>query len=115
MKKRMTCIVCPVGCQLTIDDAHNVSGNRCKRGIAYAIEEMTNPTRMLTSTVRVDSSVTRRLSVKTSKPIPKALLFAVMDEINQLSVKTPVQVGDILIKNVLDTGSDLVATRSLKD
>ncbi len=113
MKKNMTCIVCPVGCHLTIDDNHDVTGNRCKRGIAYAIEEVTNPTRMLTSTVRIDSHITKRLSVKTSKPIPKAKLFDVMDVLNDLRVTPPINVGDVLIKNIGNTGSDLVSTRTL--
>lgn len=70
-KKTLICIVCPRGCHLEVDENFNVTGNFCKRGIAYAKEELTTPTRTLTSTVIIRGGVIPRLSVKTSAPIPK--------------------------------------------
>ena len=112
-EKSMICIVCPVGCHVTIDDDHNVTGNRCKRGETYAIKEVTNPTRMITSTVRVVSEITTRLSVKTSEPIAKNLVFKVLEALNDVEVKAPVNTDDVVIKNIFDTGVDILATRTI--
>ena len=73
MKKELVCIVCPRGCHLTIDENNNVTGNSCPRGVTYAINEITNPLRMLTSTVFIKSELIKRLPVITSKEISKNL------------------------------------------
>ena len=116
--QNMICIVCPKGCHLTVsqDISGNwlVEGNACKRGEVYGIKEMTNPTRVLTSTVKIIGGPLKRLPVKTKEAIPKELLFEAMEEINKITVTAPVQVGDVLIKNLLNTGVDLVASRSMK-
>ena len=80
--KELICIVCPKGCHLKIDENLNVTGNGCNRGIEYGINELTNPTRMVTSTVVVLGGELSRCSVATSKPIPKNKIFDVMNEIN---------------------------------
>ena len=114
-KQEMTCIICPVGCHLVIDEeTHEVDGNKCKRGISYAVEEITNPIRMLTSTVKVQSALTNRLSVRTSRAIPKAKLFDVMRELDKVQVEAPINVNDVVIKNIFDTGADIVATRTIE-
>ena len=109
----MTCIVCPVGCTLTIDDSLNVTGNRCKRGEPYAIKELTNPTRILTSTVRINSVITKRLSVKTAQPVAKEKLFDVMARLNACDVRPPVNIGDVIVKNIDGDGTNLIATRKI--
>lgn len=111
----LTCIICPRGCQLQIDCDGNVSGNMCKRGVAYAISEVTNPTRTLTTTVKIINSEINRLPVKTSKPIPKSYIFKVMGEINKKEVIAPIKINDIIIKNILVLDVDIVATRSLEE
>lgn len=111
--KSMTCIICPVGCKLDIDQEMNVLGNRCPRGKVYAITEMTNPTRTLTTTVKTAFSNLPRLPVKTSQPIPKGLIFEIMKEIDDILVEKHVKIGDIIVKNIHQTGVDLIATRSL--
>lgn len=113
MSKELTCIVCPRGCRLTIDDNLNVTGNSCPRGAQYAKDEMTNPKRMITSIVRVKNRDNMMVSVKTSQSIPKGKIFDVMAEIEKVSVNAPVHIGDIVIKNVLGTGSDIVATKEI--
>ena len=85
MTKNLICIVCPRGCHLTIDENMNVSGNTCKRGEVYARNEVTHPTRMITSTVRIIGGELERLPVATSAPIPKEDIFKVMAEINKAS------------------------------
>lgn len=110
----MICINCPRGCHITVDDvALTVEGNFCPRGKTYGINEVTHPLRTLTSTAKVNGGVIARVSVKSDKPIPKEKMFEVMNEINALSLQAPVNIGDILIENVLGTGSNIIATKTV--
>ena len=111
--KELICIVCPRGCHLTIDENKNVTGNSCPRGVQYAINEVTNPMRMLTSTVFIKSETLKRLPVITSKEISKNSLFDVMKEINKIKVQAPIKMHQVLIKNILNTGADIIATREV--
>lgn len=112
--KTLTCIVCPKGCALSVDISKGeVSGNGCSRGKDYGLTEVTNPTRVLTTTVAIDNAIHPRLPVKTSQPIPKGKLLEAMDVIGQLRVSAPVMLGDVIVSNLLDTGIDLVACRSM--
>lgn len=118
MKKEMTCIVCPMGCQLQldIDDATlklSVSGNNCPRGIKYAHEELTNPKRTLTTTVLLERAELTRLPVVTDGPIPKGKLMEAMQVLNCLRVKAPVHVNDILVKNICQSGVNVIASRTV--
>ncbi|MCR5505460.1 MAG: DUF1667 domain-containing protein [Bacilli bacterium] len=112
--KEMTCIICPRGCRLTVDDNMNVSGNFCPRGKAYAISELTNPVRTITSSVRVINREDLLCSVKTSGPVPKGKIFDVMEEINKLGVEAPTHIGDIVLCNILGLGVDVVITKCIK-
>ena len=115
MKKELICIVCPLGCRLTVEkenDSLNVTGNTCPRGAKYGSEEVTNPTRMVTSTVVLKNAKLTRLPVATSCPIPKAKIEEVMAQINKVKVKAPVKLGDVIIQNVARSGADIIATRS---
>lgn len=115
-KREMICIVCPVGCKLHVVEENNnikVIGNRCPRGGVYGKNEVTNPTRVLPTTVKVINGILPRLPVKTEAEIPKSMLFQAMDEINHISVYAPIKMGDIIIENILDTGVNVVATRDM--
>ena len=112
----MTCIVCPVGCRLTVetdDDGKvaSVSGNTCIRGKKYAISEFTNPVRTLTSSVRISGGKDVYLPVRTAQPIPKGMLFDAMKEIHKIKVAAPVKVGDVISENI--AGSKLVACKDV--
>jgi len=109
----LICIVCPKGCHLTIDKDLNVIGNGCKRGIEYGKAEVTNPTRVITSTIKVINGEINRVPVITDKPIPKNKIFEVMNEINKVIAKAPIKVKDILIENVLNLGVNVVSTRNI--
>ena len=109
----LICIVCPRGCHLSVDDDLNVTGNGCKRGVEYAKRELTHPTRMVTSTVKIEGSIEVRLPVVTKDPIPKEKIFDVMKEINKTTVKCPVNIHDVVIENVLGLGVDIIATKSI--
>ena len=115
MEHKLICIVCPRGCQLTIDENNNVTGNGCPRGVTYAINEMTCPKRMLTSTVKIISNSINRLPVITSEEIDKSKMFDVMKEINKVEVKAPIKMHEVIIKNVLNTGVDIISTREILD
>ena len=107
-KMKMTCIVCPNGCQLEVlvdeDDVADVSGNRCMRGYAYAQKEVLSPTRTVTTTLEVEGGELPRVSVKTEREIPKDRIMDCMQAL------APVQIGDIVAQNVAGTGIDVVAT-----
>ena len=95
MKKELTCIICPRGCTLTVNIENSnvsVSGNSCPKGEQYGINECTNPTRTVTSIVRVANREDTMVSVKTSIPIPKDKIFEVMGEIRKVSVEAPVKI-----------------------
>lgn len=111
---KLICITCPRGCHLEVDDNMNVTGNFCPRGAKYAIDELTNPKRMVTSTVKVEDGELKRLPVMTSSPIPKDKIFDVMEEIKKVSVKAPLELGSVIIENILGLGVNIVSTRTLK-
>ena len=124
MTKNLTCIICPMGCQLEVDlpddwTEENMStadpasfvvrGNTCPRGSAYAGKELTNPERTLTCTVAVTGSSRPVVSAKTRGEVPKAMLLECMEVVRRTTVKGPVHTGDVLIKDILETGVDLIA------
>ena len=114
MKRELTCVACPLGCTITVELNENevisVTGNTCKRGEAYAKTEITNPTRSLTSTVKVNGGILPVVPVKSDKPVPKDKMFECMKIINSASVDAPVKIGQVIIENILDTGAGIVAT-----
>lgn len=115
MEKELICITCPKGCHLKVDvEANKVTGNACPRGAEYGINEVTNPVRVITSTVKVNNGELAVVPVKTNKPIPKGLNLKCMEEINKVSISAPVRIGDVVIENVLGTGVDVVVTRNVK-
>ena len=112
--KELTCIVCPRGCRLQVDDNMNVTGNFCPRGKDYAISELTHPVRTITTSIRVDNRPYTLVSVKTSGPVPKDKIFDVMKEIEKVSVSAPTHIGDVVIKDILGTGSDIIITKEIE-
>lgn len=111
--KEFTCIICPRGCRLKVDDQMNVTGNTCPRGKEYAISELTNPVRTITSSVRVNNRDDLLVSVKTSGPIPKGKIFTLMEEIDKLSVSAPTRIGDIVKRDILGLGVDILITKDI--
>lgn len=111
--KEMICIICPRGCHLVVDDDLNVSGNTCPRGAVYAKQELTHPTRTLTSTVKIISENEVALPVKSDKPLPKEKIFDAMEVINKTYVKAPIKIGDIVVKNIFGLDVNIVATKDI--
>lgn len=115
-KQNLICINCPMGCHLEVtksEGGYVIKGNQCKRGEAYAISEMTAPTRVLTSTVKVKNGFMNRLPVRTNGGLPKEKMFKAMEMINQVVVNTPIKVGDVILNDILGTGVNLIASRSI--
>lgn len=116
--RNMTCIGCPIGCNLEVllEDSKviNVNGNSCKRGIDYGTKECTNPTRILTTTVSVTDGELEVVPVKTEKDIPKNCLQLCMKEIKKVKLAAPVHIGDIIVYNILGTGVNIVATKNVE-
>lgn len=114
--KNITCIICPNGCHLEVDkqgDEFVVSGNLCKRGAEFAINEMTNPKRSICSTVKTSYKLVPRLSVRTDGEIPLNYIFKVMGEINKVYIDHQVHSGEIIIRNVLGTGVNIISTSDM--
>ena len=115
-KRELICIGCPMGCPLTVEmdgrEIVSVSGNTCPRGDAYARKEVTNPTRIVTSTVKVEGGLVEMISVKTKEDIPKDKIFDCMRALKGITVKAPVHIGDVILADAAGTGVDVVATRN---
>ncbi len=120
-ERNLICINCPMGCMLTVtlDDEGkvlSVSGNTCPRGDAYGRKEVTNPTRIVTSSLPVSGAhgSMAMVSVKTASDIPKGMIFDVIKDIKDLVVEAPVHIGDVVRENVAGTGVDMIATRDVE-
>jgi CxxC motif-containing protein len=123
--KELTCITCPIGCTLSVeqkDGVISVSGNKCPRGAAYAEEELRAPKRVVTATCRIsnfrpygakDGETPRRLPVKSSTGCPKERINALLHDIYALKVKLPVKAGEALIQNWQGSGINVLASRSV--
>lgn len=111
----LTCIGCPMGCfiQVELQDGKviKVSGNSCKRGEIYATKECTNPTRIVTSTVKVEGGKLDMVSVKTQSDIPKEKITECIELLKGVVVKAPIKIGDIIISNMADTGVNIIASK----
>ena len=116
--RELTCIGCPMGCPLIVTmeagEVISVTGNTCKRGDVYARKEVTNPIRIVTSTVRVSGGDADMVSVKTKEDIPKGKIFECVKALKSVEVPAPVYIGDVLVKDVAGTGVDIVATKNVE-
>lgn len=122
-KLSLTCIICPMGCSMEVEVETNASGqkkvlsvkdNGCKRGEQYAAKELQNPTRTLTTTIKVEGGELPHVPVKTAGEVPKASLLQCMEVVRRASCKAPVKRGDVLIYDLLGTGVNVVACADIK-
>ena len=114
--RELTCIVCPKGCRLKVDETQNlrVSGNSCPRGEEYARAELTSPTRALTSTVRIEGALYRRCPVRTDGVIPKGLIREAMELLDTVTLEAPVKRGQVVVDNIVGTGVRFVTSREMR-
>jgi CxxC motif-containing protein len=114
----LTCIGCPLGCSLKVTlnngEVTEVTGNTCPNGDKYARKECTNPTRIVTSSVRVKGGKIAMVSCKTKEDIPKGKIFDVAGALENVVLDAPVAIGDVVLANVCDTGVDVIATKNVE-
>ena len=108
----LTCVVCPWGCELRVE-GQNISGYSCLRGYRYALAEQIDPRRHISGSVRISGGLQNVVPVKTSAPLPKDVLVEAAALLDKVAVTSPINTGDIIIHNVLDTGVDFIAARSM--
>ncbi|MCQ2796582.1 MAG: DUF1667 domain-containing protein [Bacilli bacterium] len=114
--KTVSCIICPNSCTIEIDENTLVaSGNKCPRGLEYAKQEITNPQRSVTSTVKTSFKHFPVLPCRTNKSVSKSKMMEVMNEINKVTVNNYLKVGEIIIKNIAGTDADLIATANVPE
>ena len=116
--QNLTCIGCPLGCSISVSLSDNgevseITGNKCKKGEEYARKEFTNPSRVVTSIVKINNGDVNMVSVKTAEDIPKGKIFDCMEALKKVTVTAPVQIGEVIIKNVCGTGVDVIATKKV--
>lgn len=114
MNQEYTCIICPLGCLITIhSEDHNIQsieGARCAKGITYVTNEFHQPMRTVTSTIPVRAGNRLRVSVRTDGDVPKDQMFDVMQVIHQMELTAPITIGEVLCHNIAHTNTNLIAT-----
>ena len=117
-KRELICIGCPMGCPVTVEleggEIVNVTGHTCKRGDVYARKEVTNPTRIVTSTVMVEGGTADMVSVKTRDDVPKGKIFECVQALKGLTVHAPVRIGDVILSDAAGTGVDIIAAKGVE-
>jgi len=105
--------MCPIGCRLTVTirgDEVKVEGNLCPRGREYAVQEVTEPRRDLFTVVEVEGGEIPVVPVRTTAPVPKEKMKQILRELAKIRLKAPVKAGDVVARNVLGLGIDVIAT-----
>lgn len=112
----LICITCPRGCHLKVDEENDyaVTGNACPRGEVYGRNELKNPVRVVTSTVRTNKDAEPRCPVKTNGAIPKGKMFEAMELLDSIELKVPIKAGDVVIKDLFGTGIDFITCKDIK-
>jgi len=116
-KKHFICVVCPIGCEIDIvhDGSKIISmeGNKCERSEEFVSQELIEPMRILTTTVRIQGSRWAVIPVRTDKSVPKRLFPSMMRQLRHIKVQTPVNMLDVVVRDVLGTGANIIATRTM--
>ena len=117
-KRELICIVCPKGCKLEVKIKEEgeilVSGNHCLRGEEYGRKEVTSPTRVVTTTIKINNRKKGQIPCKTKGEVPKDKVWDVIQEIKNLRIDAPVFIGEVLVENIAQTGVALIATWTLE-
>jgi len=117
-KKHFTCVVCPIGCEIYLEldqsDVVSMEGDRCAKGREFVLQELEEPMRTLTTTIRTRGAKWAMLPVRTDRPIPKRLLFRVIEELADVELQAPVKMSDVIVRDIAGTGADIIATRNMR-
>jgi CxxC motif-containing protein len=115
MEKKLVCIICPNGCELSMvvegKEIKSIEGASCEKGEDYAYQEITDPRRTIATLVKVKDGELPLVSVRTTNPIPKDKIFEVVDQIKKLEVTAPVYINQVIVANIANLGSDIIATK----
>jgi len=116
-KKHFVCVVCPVGCEIDVvhDGAKIMSmeGNKCEKSEEFVTQELIEPMRILTTTVRIQGSRWPVVPVRTDKAVPKRLFPRIMKQLRRVKLQAPVNMLDVVVRDVLRTGANIIATRTM--
>ena len=121
-EKKITCVTCPLGCKLKINIENNkivsISGSQCKKGIKFAEGEIKDPRRILTTTIKLKAQGRKeapfnRLPVRSVAPAPKDKILEIIKEVRKIKVSPPIKMGDIIAKNIIGSGVDIIASMSV--
>jgi CxxC motif-containing protein len=117
-KRHFTCVTCPVGCEVDVElrdgNIVSITGNKCDKVKEFVVQELKEPVRVLTSTVRIKDAKWAMLPVRTDKAIPKRLFSQAMEELAGIDLKAPVHISDVIIKDIAGSGANIVATRTVE-
>jgi len=117
-KRHFVCVVCPVGCEIDVvhDGSKIISmeGNRCEKSVEFVSQELIEPMRVLTTTVRIQESKWPVIPVRTDKAVPKRLFPRIMKRLRRIKLQAPVDMLDVVVKDVLRTGAHIIATRTMQ-
>lgn len=115
--RELTCVRCPLGCAIFVEtrgkEVTSITGNSCRQGEQYAVKEITNPARTVTTTVRLEDRTDLVLPVKTEKDIPKRDILNCIAALKKVSVRTPVHMGQVILRDVAGTGVSVIATKDI--
>ena len=116
-KKHFVCVVCPIGCEIDLvhDGSKIISmeGNKCEKSEEFVTQELIEPMRILTTTVRIEGSRWPVVPVRTDKVVPKRLFPRMMKQLRRTKLQAPVNMLDVVVKDVLRTGANIIATRTM--
>lgn len=116
-KTKMICIDCPIGCEINVTHdgkiVLEIDGNKCKKGINYTETEITDPRRMVITTVRVRGGFHHLVPVRSTEPVPKTKIFSILKKLRKVELKTPVKIHQVVLPDAVGTGIDIVTSRSL--
>jgi len=117
-RKHFTCVTCPIGCEINVElqdsDVVSIEGSKCTKGQEFVSQELEEPMRILTTTVRMKGAKWAMLPVRTDEPIPKRLFFQVIKELANIELQAPVKISDVIVGDIAGTGANIVATRNMK-
>lgn len=105
---------CNIRAKIRNGEIVEVEGAGCKRGIDYCVKEIRSPVRDFFTTIRVKDGKTPLLSVRSTEPVSKNILMACATELSKLIVPAPVRIGDVIVRNILHSGIDIIATKDVE-
>lgn len=115
--EKVICVTCPKGCSLWVKregkTVLEVTGNGCKRGLAYVQQELSDPRRMVATSVKIKGGVHPLLPVYTSAPFPKPRITELLNLLREIEIKAPVEMDQVILEDALGTGINICASRNI--